>query len=216
VFKVDLHTHSIISYDGGINEQGYRKVLKKGILDCIAVTDHNEIAFGVTLQKKLGEQIIVGEEIDTSEGQVIGLFLRERIAPGLSAMETCRFIRKQGGIVYIPHPFEKRRSGMKEDSLLPIMKHIAIIEVFNARGFLRGKPEKALAFAKKHKLAMASGSDAHGFRGLGTSYAMISRLPTAKTLVNLLHEGQHAKRFAPIPTLLTPKINKLKKHFAYE
>jgi Predicted metal-dependent phosphoesterases (PHP family) len=74
MYKVDLHTHSIASPDGSLNEDNYRKMLETGRLDCIAVTDHNTIAFAKELHANLGDRIIVGEEITTLDGEIIGLF----------------------------------------------------------------------------------------------------------------------------------------------
>ena len=112
-YKIDLHTHSIISYDGGITEKQYRKILEMGILDYVAITDHNETRFAGIMQKKFGDKIIIGEEIKTKEGEIIGLFLKKTIASGQSTEETAAAIHLQGGLVYIPHPFETRRKDCK-------------------------------------------------------------------------------------------------------
>lgn len=74
-YKIDLHTHSILSHDGGIKTQEYEKVISELKLDFVAITDHNKIAFAKEMQDRLGERIIIGEEIMTSEGEIIDLFL---------------------------------------------------------------------------------------------------------------------------------------------
>ena len=86
MFKVDLHTHSSASHDGGISFEQYQLALSTGLLDAIAVTDHNSIETAQALHELLGDQIIVGEEIMTSQGEIIGLFLKQPIAPGQSAV----------------------------------------------------------------------------------------------------------------------------------
>src|SRR6266700_6012689 len=98
-YRVDLHTHSIISQDGGITAAAYEKILQSGMLDCVAITDHNETSFARIMRKKLGESSIVGEEIDTPEGEVIGLYLKETIPGGISLDEAVASIKHQGGLV---------------------------------------------------------------------------------------------------------------------
>src|SRR6266576_5491693 len=104
-YKIDLHTHSIISQDGGITASQYEKILQAGVLDCIAITDHNETSFARIMHKKLGDRIIIGEEISTPEGEIIGLFLTETIPGGIRLDEAIASIKHQGGLVYLPHPF---------------------------------------------------------------------------------------------------------------
>lgn len=212
-YKIDLHTHSIISHDGGITADQYRYLLEKGILDIIAITDHNETKLAIEMAKRFGEKIIVGEEISTKDGEMIGLFLQRTVAANLSPEETTRQIHEQGGIVYIPHPFEIFRQGLQDSSLQKIISNIDLIEVFNARSKWRGKTSQALAFAQKYRKAMASSSDSHCRQGMGSSYSIISEIPTRKTLVNLLVEGELRKKFAPAFTYLCPAINKIKHKF---
>lgn len=209
-YKIDLHSHSIISYDGGITEKEYVRLLGGKVIDYIAVTDHNETKFAKELKKKLGDKVIVGEEITSKDGEIIGLFLQETVQQGLSAKATVKQIHEQGGLVYIPHPFEILRQGMKIDVLKEIEGEIDIVEVFNARSKWRGKSEEALEFAKEYKIAGAASSDAHGGKGVGTSFSIISEVPSAKTLVGLLGKGKLCKEFAPIITYLYPSINKIK------
>src|ERR1700690_3423004 len=98
--SLDLHTHSILSHDGGVTEADYTTILNHGILDCVAVTDHNQILFAQRLHTRFKNRIIVGEEISTAEGHLIGLFLTRAIAPGLSAEKTAYHIKEQNGLVY--------------------------------------------------------------------------------------------------------------------
>ena len=121
MFKTDLHTHSEASPDGGITLAQYQKVLNDGVLDCIAITDHNEVDFALHAHKTLGNKIIVGEEIMTTKGEIIGLFLKEKVAPQQSPADTVVSIKSQGGLVYIPHPFETVRKGMHPTSLWSVI-----------------------------------------------------------------------------------------------
>ncbi len=212
-YKIDLHTHSIVSYDGGITADQYTRLLERKILNVIAITDHNETKFAVEMEKKFGEKIIIGEEISTREGDLIGLFLQETIQRDLTALETTKLIHKQGGLVYIPHPFETSRKGFQIDALQTIMEKIDIIEVFNARGKWRDKSEQALAFAQKYNKPMAAASDSHCSLGMGSSFNLISEIPTSKTLINLLAKGEQHKQFARAFTYLCPAINKIRHRF---
>lgn len=209
-YKVDLHTHSIISNDGGITASQYEKVLQSGELDCIAITDHNETSFARIMQKKHSDSIIIGEEISTTEGEVIGLYLKETIPGGISVDEAIASIKHQGGLVYIPHPFEFFRQGLKRETVERILRDIDIIEVFNGRGRFRGKPSQAEQFALKHTIPQAASSDAHGAKGLGNTCSTLAEFPTQKTLKQLLMSAILDKTYAPFFTFFYPALNRIK------
>lgn len=211
--KIDLHTHSIISPDGGIREVEYGKLLKAGILDCIAVTDHNETKFAKKLHEKFGNKIIVGEEITTREGEMIGLFLKETVPAGLSAKDSALAIRAQGGLVYIPHPFETARLGIQRPVLKKIVDLIDIVEVFNGRGKIRGKHAEAEAFCTAYNLAGAASSDAHGLYGAGKTFSMIEKIPTEPLLIDMLKKGSLQKTYAPFLAYFYPMRNRIRKLF---
>ncbi len=151
MYKIDLHTHSIASADGGIKAEQYRRLLAHGALDCVAITDHNRIDMATELAQELHDQIIIGEEITTTDGEIIGLFLQKPIAPNLSPLETVQSIKDQGGFVYIPHPFETVRSGLSERTLDQIVDYIDIIEVYNGRAVVQNRGPQAVAWAKVHQ-----------------------------------------------------------------
>lgn len=209
-YKIDLHTHSIISPDGGITATQYERILERGILDYIAITDHNETRFAKQLHKTLGDKIIVGEEIKTKQGEMIGLFLTETVKSGMSAAQTAVRIHDQGGLVLIPHPFEILRKGIQVADLETIISNVDIIEVFNGRGRWRGKAKQAESFSKKYHLAGSANSDAHGFPGLGKTYSVISYVPNAQTLSYLLQEGKLTQAYAPIWTFLYPAFHRVR------
>ena len=209
-FRVDLHTHSIISQDGGITAAQYEKILQSGELDCIAITDHNETSFARIMHKKLGERIIIGEEIGTPEGEIIGLYLKETIPGGIRLDEAVASIKHQGGLVYIPHPYEKFRKGLRHTSIDRIVSDIDIVEVFNGRGRFRGKSTLAQQFALKNNIPQAASSDAHGLKGLGVTTSNLSSFPTQKTLKSLLTKAILEKNYAPFYSLLYPIINRIK------
>lgn len=211
MLKIDLHTHSIASRDGGIKPEQYVRVLDDGILDYIAITDHDRIDMATQLQKQLGEQIIVGEEVTTADGEVIGLFLKKLVKPGLSALDTAKAIKAQGGLVYIPHPFETVRKGLSKSALDELSKLVDIVEVYNGRAVFQNRGPQAMTWARNHRRAGAASSDAHGLKGVGATYSVVPAKPTAKNLTEMLDLGRRVTAKPPFSTLLYPKINRLKK-----
>ncbi len=211
MYKVDLHTHSTASPDGGITADQYRRAIGTKLLDAIAITDHNRIDFALELQKKIGKAIIVGEEIMTTAGEIVGLFLREVIKPGLTPQETIKRIKEQGGIVYIPHPFETIRKGMHPAVLDELVDHVDIIEVCNGRAFFQNKSEQAVVWTRINGKIGAASSDAHGFQGLGSTYTSVAKLPTRETLLGLMDNGIPMTGRPSVRALLYPKLNRLRK-----
>jgi predicted metal-dependent phosphoesterase TrpH len=141
-------------------------------LGAIAVTDHNEISGALEAQAKAAEygvKVIVAEEVKTaSQGEVIGLFLTEKIPRGLSLQETIAEIRRQGGLVYVPHPFDRMHSVPDYEHLLAIVDDVDAIEVYNPRVAIGSFNEEAARFAAKYRIVAGAGSDSHVRQGLGS------------------------------------------------
>jgi predicted metal-dependent phosphoesterase TrpH len=211
MYKVDLHTHSIASRDGGIQASQYEHALSSGLLDYIAITDHNKVSFALELQQQLGDHIIVGEEINTIEGEIIGLYLQEAIPRDLPAHEAVKRIKHQAGLVYIPHPFETVRRGIQKSVLEQLIDTVDIIEVYNGRAVFQNKGPQAVTAARLNNKPGAASSDAHGAKGLGTAYSLVKDKPTVKNLPKLLHTAQLAMEHPPLKTLLYPKFNRIRK-----
>lgn len=213
MIKIDLHTHSEASPDGGIKLEQYIEALEDGLLDYVAVTDHDSIALAVHLNKQFPDKVIVGEEIMSTDGELIGLFLTSKIEPGQTALKTALAIKAQKGLVYIPHPFETVRHGLQANVLDEIAMHIDIIEVHNGRALLQNHGPKVATWAKLNRAMVAASSDAHGVKGLGTTYTIIQKAPTSKNLVELLSVGRPVTNRPPLRTLLYPKAHRLRKRF---
>jgi hypothetical protein len=211
VFKVDLHTHSVASPDGGISANQYAHALATGLLDVIAVTDHDQIDFALRLQGELGDRIIVGEEIMTNSGEIVGLHLTSHIKPGLSPLETVKQIKEQNGVVYIPHPFETVRKGLPADVLEELVDYIDIIEVCNGRAFLQNRHTKSAIFAKLHRLRAAASSDAHGIKGPGKTYNQTKEIPTRETLLSVIAASTPIATHPSPRALLYPKYHVIRK-----
>lgn len=211
MIKTDLHTHSRASKDGGITLDQYRHGLSSGMLDCIAITDHNQIEFAQRAHRLLGNQIIVGEEIMTAQGEVIGLFLKELIRPHQSLEATITEIKAQGGVVYIPHPFETIRKGLHPQDVEAFADAIDIIEVCNGRAFLQKRGEQALVWSRVNEVPGAASSDAHGVKGLGTTYSSLAKHPTKSNLIEQLKTAQLITKRPTARALLYPKYHRARK-----
>ena len=213
MFKIDLHTHSHASVDGSITLEDYRKKLTSGSLDMIAITDHDSIEFARDVQMKLGARIIVGEEITTNDGEIIGLYLTKTVKRGMSCTDTVKAIQDQGGLVYIPHPFETVREGISPRALAAIADDVDIVEISNGRAFWQNRGRQARAWATQHLRAMAASSDAHGTRGWGKTYSETGELPERDSLIRLLNmDGTHfQKGKVGLRGVSYPKFNRLRK-----
>lgn len=212
MYKLDLHTHSYASNDGSITAEQYNAALSGGLLDYIAITDHNRIDAALEIQKPLGDRIIVGEEISTTEGDLVGLFLTRVVKPGLSPADTIKAIKAQGGLVYVPHPFETVRKGMQQAVMNELANDIDIVEIHNGRAVFQNRSQKAIIWATMNHTARAASSDAHGAHGLAKTYTLVSEVPTAKNLLTLLAKSQVIVARPPLKTLLYPKLNRARKH----
>ena len=170
LIDVDLHMHTDHSPDCATPVEVLLATAKAEGLGAIAVTDHNEVSGALDAAAKAnGIKVIVGEEVKTaSQGEVIGLFLRERIPRGLTLEATIAEIRRQGGVVYVPHPFDRLHAVPDYEHLLGILEEIDAIEVFNPRVAISSFNEEAVRFAAKYRLTAAAGSDSHVAAGLGS------------------------------------------------
>jgi hypothetical protein len=168
----DLHMHTSWSYDCAVDPAELVDHAEAEGLGAIAVTDHN--VFGGALETAdaaRGRELVVirGEEVKTGEqGEVIGLFLEREIPRGLSFADTVAAIHEQGGLVYVPHPFDRMHTIPEPKTLHRHLADIDVFEVYNARLLFDAQNDEALRFARKYDLTMGAGSDAHVLQGVGT------------------------------------------------
>jgi predicted metal-dependent phosphoesterase TrpH/glycosyltransferase involved in cell wall biosynthesis len=168
----DLHTHTSWSSDCLVEPEELIDHAEQQGIGAIAITDHNE--FGGALEtlelaRDRPVTVIPGEEVKTAgQGEVIGLFLSEQIPRGLEFEDTIAAIREQGGLVYLPHPFDRMHAIPDAATLHRHLADIDVFEVYNARLLFEQYNDEALRFARKYNLTMGAGSDAHVLQGLGT------------------------------------------------
>ena len=171
---VDLHMHTDHSHDCATPAATLLAAASAAGLGAIAVTDHNEVS-GAHEARSLAEadggglKVIVAEEVKTADqGEVIGLFIEEKIPRGMSLQETIAAIRAQGGLVYVPHPFDRMHSVPDYEHLLDVVEEVDAIEVFNPRVAFSAFNEEAERFAAKYRIVAGAGSDSHVAAGLGS------------------------------------------------
>ncbi len=173
LIEVDLHMHTDHSHDCATPVEVLLETARDRGLGAIAITDHNEVS-GALEARRIAEatgeiKVIVAEEVKTAEqGEVIGLFLEEKIPKGMTMAETIAAIREQGGLVYVPHPFDRFHSVPDYEHLLDIVEEVDILEVFNPRVALTAFNEEAERFARKYRIVPGAGSDSHVAQGLGS------------------------------------------------
>jgi predicted metal-dependent phosphoesterase TrpH/glycosyltransferase involved in cell wall biosynthesis len=171
LIDVDLHMHTDHSSDCATPVNVLLATAREQGLGAIAVTDHNEISGALDARAKAeeyGVKVIVGEEVMTAhQGEVIGLFIEEKIPRGMTLEETIAEIKRQGGLVYVPHPFDRMHSVPDYEHLLAVVEDVDAIEVFNPRIAIPAYNEEAVRFAGKYRIVGGAGSDAHVAQGLG-------------------------------------------------
>lgn len=197
--KVDLHVHTSFSKDSFCPIPVLIRIARRRGIGCLAITDHDQIEGAIRAQElsNSSPQIIVGEEIMTSEGEITGLFLSQRIEPGLSPEDTVEKIKGQGGLVYLPHPFsgaKKRRGIFAEGTLHRIARSIDIVEVMNPRGIDVGA---SIGFAQRYGLLMGAGSDAHTPFEVGNAYVEMESFDGKMDFIEKLEKGKVRGGFAP-------------------
>jgi predicted metal-dependent phosphoesterase TrpH len=169
--KADLHAHTHFSRDALTSVETFARRYQQAGIDCVAVSDHNNIDGALAVREGAAFRVIVSEEIKSSEGEIIGLFLRETVRKGLTPEDTVRAIRDQGGLVLVPHPYDRlRRSPLRPEALLRIMKDIDIIEVFNSRTVFAADNERSRRLATEHGKLMSAATDAHTPWEIGLTY----------------------------------------------
>jgi predicted metal-dependent phosphoesterase TrpH len=182
-------------------------------IDVLCITDHNAVRGAQELAGQLPCRVVVGEELRTHAGELIGLFLSEHVPFGVSPGEAAARIRAQGGVVYVPHPFDPMRRNLAEPALDDLVEAglVDAIEVFNAKTSLRHLNERALEFATAHGLAPGAGSDAHVPHALGAAYVEMPDFDGPTEFLAKLHEGvvvgHHFDRPRPWSARIVPSTS---------
>ncbi|HEX2922869.1 MAG TPA: PHP-associated domain-containing protein [Chloroflexota bacterium] len=214
MLKCDLHLHSFISSDGIMSlDTIIQTCLRRGV-NCIALTDHNRFGNALELQRRAPFTVIPGEEIKTTEGEIIGLFLEREIPRGLTPRETVAEIRRQGGVVYIPHPFDRiRKSVLARRALMEIVDDVDVIEVLNARISFKADVEEARQFALQHDILQGAGSDSHVWWELGNAYVEMPEFEGRDGFLVSLAKGTVRGKLSSPAVHLASSFNKLRNKY---
>ena len=183
MLRVESHSHTIYSKDSLTKPEKLIEVCRKKGIDRIVITDHNTNSRFINPEVGNGALIIVGEEIMTTEGEILAAFVQQEIPAGLSSDDVIHILREQNAFISVSHPFDQWRSGHWQlADLINIAPLVDAIEIFNARCMLPSFNRRALEFAKKHDLAGTAGSDAHAAIELGKTTMILPEFSNADEL----------------------------------
>lgn len=197
--RLDCHLHTAASGDARTTLEELAQRVEAVHLDVVCITDHHAIDAAQALQRDLGIRVIVGEEIRTPSGEIIGLFLSERIPYVLPVPEVIRRIKAQGGLVYAPHAFDPERAGLRKTVLETLVTagELDVIEVFNAKIEDRAHNLAAIEFARQFDIAPGVGSDAHDPEGIGAAYIEVPDFDGPHAMLTALRQGRVVGQYRP-------------------
>jgi predicted metal-dependent phosphoesterase TrpH len=210
----DFHIHTRFSRDSLLSEEKFiEKAIERGLTH-VAVTNHNNVEGAIAVRDKVAQlgltdtlTVILGEEVSTADGEVVGLFLERTIPRGLSANETADEIHRQGGLVSIPHPFDPFRSShIKEGPLrnLAEVGKIDMVEIFNCRVTLQRHNQQAAEFAAQFGIPGIAASDSHSGMEVAMAFNAMPAFDTADELRSSLADNEwHASRSSVLIHLTT-------------
>ena len=191
MLNVDFHCHTCYSKDSLTTLESLLEACQQKGIDRLVITDHNTIA-GRTRARELDSQrFIVGEEIMTSAGELLAVYVQEEVPGRLPPMQAIQRLREQGAFISVSHPFDRMRSGgWQLPDLLQILPLIDAIETFNARCLWQGFNRNAQAFARQHGLPGTVGSDAHTLSELGQAALSLPDFDDPASLREAIRQGQ--------------------------
>jgi predicted metal-dependent phosphoesterase TrpH len=194
----DFHLHSCYSPDCDTQLEEIIAAVEHANLNCVAITDHDTIEGAQRLQELAKFRVIIGEEISSAGGHIIGLFLKERVPPGLTLMRTIEAIKQQGGIAVAPHPFASlAQQSLKQD----FSQHAHLfdaVETHNSNNLFRWEDWKAKREAVRHGLPAIGGSDAHLASGIGSNRVLMPDFCDADTFLQALESASIKNRLHPL------------------
>jgi predicted metal-dependent phosphoesterase TrpH len=196
--RVELHVHTRYSKDSLVDIPRFLAHCRKIGIDRIAITDHNEIDGAFEAYQIAPERVIVGEEIKTTQGELLGYYMREKVPAGLGPMEAIRRLKDQGAVISVAHPFDVVRSQhWALEELEKITPYIDAIETYNARCLSEEPNQQAAVFAREHNLLATAGSDAHSLLELGRANLWMSPFDGPESFRTALRTAEREARLSP-------------------
>jgi predicted metal-dependent phosphoesterase TrpH len=191
MLRCEFHSHTIYSKDSLARPEKVLEACRCKGIQRIAITDHNTIQGGLLARTLDPERVIIGEEIMTTQGELLAFFVEEEIPPGLSPQEVIRLLRGQEAFVSVSHPFDRLRKGAwEEDNLLEILPMVDAIETFNARCMSPESNRLAQELARQHGLASTVGSDSHAIFEIGKATLLLPEFHDSQSLRTVIHQGR--------------------------
>jgi predicted metal-dependent phosphoesterase TrpH len=198
IITLEMHLHSVGSKDSLMQPWKIIEVADKKHIDKLFVTDHNEIGVAKRMQKKYPDQVMVGEEIFTTRGELIAYFVTKKVPGGLEPAEAIRLLKNQGAFISVPHPYDRQRNGWEEKDLLEILPGVDALEVFNSRCLSAKMNLSAASLAKEKHLLSTVGSDAHIYCEIGNSLVHLPDFEDADGLRKSLKLATFDTRLSPV------------------
>ena len=212
MLKADFHIHTRFSMDCSTPLEDIVSRCQKTGIDCVNICDHDAVQGAIELKGIAGFKVIVSEEILTPHGEIMGMFLQERIPSGVSVEQAISRIKEQGGLVCIPHPFDGFRGlKMELEDVEKLAGQIDVMEIFNARCTLSSYNNKADAFALRHHIPGTAGSDSHAAGEIGRTYVEMPDFKGPADFLTSLRQGTLHKRKAGIAVHLNSTFARFKK-----
>jgi predicted metal-dependent phosphoesterase TrpH len=194
---LEMHLHSVGSKDSLMQPWKILEVANKKHIDKLFVTDHNEIGVAKQMQEKYPNQVMVGEEIFTTRGELIAYFVTKKVPKGVEPAEAIRILKNQNAFISVPHPYDRQRSGWEEKDLLEILPDVDALEIFNSRCLCNRMNLSAASLVMKKHLLATVGSDAHIYYEIGTSLAHLPDFKDADGLRKSLEYATFETRLSP-------------------
>src|SRR6266542_5631077 len=196
LIHADFHNHTYYSPDSILSPRQFVREARRRGLTTAAITDHNTIRGALAVREAADFPVIIGEEVRSADGEILGLFLSEEVPRYLPASETIARIKHQGGIVGVPHPFDSLRSALREDVMLALIDQIDFIEALNARMVFSAHNDKARKFAKERGLPVSAGSDAHSSWEVGRVSVRMPPFEGPHDFIAALRQGRLTGRLS--------------------
>jgi predicted metal-dependent phosphoesterase TrpH len=203
-----MHSHTMWSGDSTTTPDELAEAATDAAIDVLFVTDHNSVKGAQHLVDRMPCRVIVGEEMRTHAGELIGLFLRDRVAAGAAPEATAAAIRHQGGLVYVPHPYDPMRRNIAATALdaLLAQRLVDAIEVLNAKTSLPSLNDRAAATAAEHDVAAGAGSDAHVPLALGAALVEMPDFDGPADFLDRLRQGRIVGHHWDEPRPWSPRV----------
>ena len=212
MLRADFHIHTKYSMDCEMELDDIIETCRIKNLNCINICDHGTVEGALKLKDKAPFKVIVGEEILTPHGEIMGMFLSETIPSGISVEKAVEQVKQQGGLVCLPHPFDPFRGlSLTGGEIDELAKDVDVVEVFNARSHSDKTAEKAFAYASRHNLPGTAGSDSHTLREIGYTFVELPEFDTKEEFLAALRQVNIHRKKAGMMVHLSSTWTKLKR-----